>query len=251
MKKRTILLLLALVALVSCAQRREAGVVAEDLELPAAIEGEQILKRMAYTVSYNKETRCPNWVAWKLTAAHVDGEVKRNSRFYEDEEVPAPRATKADYRKSGWSHGHMCPAGDNKWDEEAMRQSNLLTNMCPQDRALNSGVWNKIEQDCRKWAKKYGEVYIVCGPVLLNRKHATIGQNEVVVPEAFFKVVLCLKGKPKAIGFVIRNNGGSKKRDQFVNSVDEVERITGYDFFPLLPDDVEERIERRASIKDW
>ena len=77
MKKRTILLLLALVVLVSCAQRREAGVVPEDVERPAAIEGEQILKRMAYTVSYNKETRCPNWVAWKLTAEHADGGVKR------------------------------------------------------------------------------------------------------------------------------------------------------------------------------
>lgn len=251
MRKMKVLLLLALCSLVSCAQRQVTKVECEDVERPAPIEGEMILERMAYTVSYNKETRCPNWVAWKLTAEHVDGEVRRLNGYFEDEEVPEPRATKADYRKSGWSHGHMCPAGDNKWDEEAMRQSNLLTNMCPQDRALNSGVWNVIERDCRKWAKKYGEVYIVCGPVLLNRKHETIGANRVVVPEAFFKVVLCLQGKPKAIGFVVRNNGGTKKRDQFVNTIDEVERITGYDFFPELPDDIENKVEARANRNDW
>ncbi|MBP1541935.1 MAG: DNA/RNA non-specific endonuclease [Prevotella sp.] len=221
------------------------------LEMAAPVAGEQMLERVGYVTSYNRRTKIPNWVGWKLTAEHTDGMVKRFGGYLEDDEVPLPRATKADYRKSGWSHGHMCPAGDNKWDEEAMRQSNLLTNMCPQDRGLNSGVWNKIEQDCRKWARKYGEVYIVCGPVLLNRQHATIGRNKVVVPEAFFKVVLCLKGQPKAIGFVIRNNGGTKRRDQFANTVDEVERITGIDFFPSLPDDIENAIEARASIREW
>ena len=145
----------------------------------------------------------------------------------------------------------MCPAGDNKWDEQAMQETFLLTNMCPQDRSLNSGLWNRIEMDCRKWAKKYGDVYIVCGPVLLNREHETIGPNKVVVPEAFFKVILCLQGTPKAIGYIVRNNEGKKKRDQFINTVDEVERITGFDFFPALPDDIENEVEAHASIDDW
>jgi endonuclease G len=76
-----------------------------------------------------------------------------------------------------------------------MKESNLLTNICPQDRGLNSGLWNVIERDCRKWAKKYGDLYIVCGPVFLNREHEVIGKNKVVVPEAFFKVILCLNPK--------------------------------------------------------
>ena len=145
----------------------------------------------------------------------------------------------------------MCPAGDNKWDRKAMRETFLLTNMCPQDRSLNSGLWNRIEMDCRKWAKKYGDIYIVCGPVLLNREHETIGTHHVVVPEAFFKVILCLRGTPKAIGFIIRNNEGKKKRDQYINTVDEVERITGIDFFPSLPDKIENEVEANANINDW
>ena len=212
---------------------------------------EQIIQRKAYIVSYSKETKCPNWVAWHLTADHTDGPYGRLSNFHEEEDVSTPRATLDDYRRSGWSRGHMCPAGDNKWDETAMYESFSLVNVCPQNSSLNSGVWNSIEMDCRKWARKYGDVYIVCGPVLLKGAHETIGRNKVVVPEAFFKVVLCLQGDPKAIGFVVRNNEGQKKRDQFVNTVDDVERITGYDFFPALPDDIEDAVEAHASIKDW
>jgi endonuclease G len=210
-----------------------------------------LLKRKGYTVLYNISCLNPIWVSWHLTAEHADGECVRDNNYYEDEEVPLTRASNDDYKGSGWTRGHMCPAGDNKWDEVAMRESNLLTNICPQHASLNSGLWNKIEQDCRRWAKKYGDVYIVCGPVLLNKEHETIGENKVVVPEAFFKVILCLNPMPKAIGYIIRNNEGNKKKDQYVNTVDEVERITGIDFFPALPDDIEEVVEAKADIKDW
>ena len=210
-----------------------------------------LLERMGYCLSYNPTLLIPNWVAWHLTAEHVNGDCPRDNTYYEDEDVSIPRATNADYKGSGWSKGHMCPAGDNKWDEKAMKESNLLTNICPQDRSLNSGLWNRIEQDCRKWAQKYGELYIVCGPVLLNREHETIGPNKVVIPEAFFKVILRLKPKPTAIGFVVRNDEGKKKKDQYVNTVDDVERITGIDFFPFLEDSVENIVEASLNIDNW
>lgn len=218
---------------------------------PLSLISEQLMEKSSYIISYNKDTKIPNWVAWHLTAAHTDGDLPRDNGYYEDEEVPLPRATNEDYHGSGWSRGHMCPAGDNKWDSVAMRESNLLTNMCPQHASLNSGLWNRIEQDCRKWAKIHGDLYIVCGPVFLNQEHETIGANKVVVPEAFFKVILCLKPKPKAIGFIVRNDEGTKKRSQYVNTVDEVERITRMDFFPALHDDIENEVEAHADIDDW
>ena len=220
------------------------------VRLPSHIPS-QLISRTAYNLSYNKETLCPNWVAWHLTANHADGEWARSNDYREDYNVPAPRATNDDYRGSSWSRGHMCPAGDNKWDADAMSETFLLSNMCPQDRGLNSGLWNRIETDCRRWAQKYGSVYIVSGPLLYKKEHVVIGTNKVVVPEAFFKVILCLEGKPKAIGFVVKNNAGEKKKDQYVNTVDEVERITGYDFFSSLPDSIEEKVEAYANIKDW
>lgn len=210
-----------------------------------------IMKRMGYTLLYNRSYLIPTWVFWHLTAAHSDGEYARDNCYYEDEEVGFPRAQNDDYKESGWTRGHMCPAGDNKWDKRAMMESNLLTNICPQHASLNSGLWNVIERDCRKWAHEYGDLYIVCGPVLLNKEHITIGKNKVVVPEAFFKVILRLNPKPAAIGFVIRNSEEKKKKDHFINTVDDVERITGIDFFPTLPDSIENEVEAFANIGDW
>lgn len=212
---------------------------------------EIVLHRTAYIVSYNKETKLPNWVAWNLTANHTDGPYRRLGNFYEDQEVPLPRATNDDYRGSGWSRGHMCPAGDNKWNEQAMFDTFSLTNVCPQDANLNSGLWNSIEMDCRRWARKYGDIFIVCGPVFFDKEIERIGAGQIAVPDAFFKVVLCLNEVPKGIGFIVRNTDGTKKRDLYNNSIDQVERITGMDFFPALPDDLEDAIESEADLREW
>ena len=221
--------------------------------IPKPLEGisEQIIRKTSYIVSYNKDTKIPNWVAWHLTADHTDGPVRRMSNFYEEESIDSPRATLEDYRGSGWSRGHMCPAGDNKWSETAMYESFSLVNVCPQNANLNSGLWNSIEIDCRRWARQFGDVYIVSGPVFLNREHKTIGANGVFVPEAFFKVVLCLNGTPKALGVICRNTDGNRKRDLYYNSIDQVERITSYDFFPALPDELEDSIESDVDMNLW
>lgn len=213
---------------------------------------EQILKRTGYVASYNKTTLLPNWVAWHLTAERTEGSAKRSGvDFAEDTEVPEPRATDWDYYNSGYDRGHMCPAADNKWSKKAMEESFLFTNMCPQNGNLNRGDWNEMEMACRKWAKKYGDLYIVCGPILYKGKHKTIGKNKVVVPEAFFKVVLRTGDNPQAIGFIYKNTSGNRPKDSYVNTVDEVERITGIDFFSSLPDDVEKNVEATADIANW
>ena len=232
---------------------RSAQVAADSLCLQRLTKerAEQLLVRTSYVSSYNEELRIPNWVAWHLTAEHTEGPFSRSSEFFEDEDVSLPRATPADYRGSGWSRGHMCPAGDNKWSRQAMYDTFLLTNICPQHANLNSGLWNSIEMDCRRWARRWGDVYVVCGPVLMNREHETIGANKVVVPEAFFKVVLCLQGDPKGMGFIVRNTDGTHKRDLYYNSIDQVERIAGIDFFPALPDDIEEAVEAQVDREAW
>lgn len=213
---------------------------------------EQMLRRTGYTASYNKATKLPNWVAWHLTADRTTGPAKRSGvDFQADMDVPAPRAEDSDYYGSGYDRGHMCPAADNKYSEKAMEESFLFTNMCPQNGNLNRGDWNEMEQACRRWAKEYGGVYVVCGPILYKGKHKTIGKNKVVVPEAFFKVVLRTGETPKAIGFIYKNAEGNRPKGDYVNTVDEVERITGIDFFPELPDDVENKVEATADIADW
>ncbi len=224
-----------------------------EVTVPSSMEKAGIrLQRTGYTLLYNKEWRLPVWVGWHLTKAHTNGSNERKGiKFAEDDDVPTPRATNADYVNSGYDRGHICPSGDNKWSEKAQLQSFLYTNCCPQLHNLNAGDWRELEEKCRDWAKKYGDIYIVAGPLLLNKQHRKIGKNKVVVPEAFFKVVLCMKGMPKAIGFIYRNETTDKKMSAYVHSVDEVERITGYDFFAALPDGIEKKVEKTADLSQW
>ncbi len=224
------------------------------IEIPAPLSDrpEQLLKKQVYSVSYNKDLKLPNWVAWHLTGDMTRGSAKRpNKAFHEDESVPEPRATDWDYYGSGYDRGHMCPAADNRFSDEAMYESFLFTNMCPQTHKLNAGDWEELENACRKWAREYGDIYIVCGPLLYNNTHKTIGKNKVVVPEAFFKVVLCLNGTPRAIGFIYKNNDDDKPMGDYVNTVDEVERLTGIDFFAELPDVIENAVEATSNLNDW
>ncbi len=227
--------------------KQKQKIKSKNLELPARSKGgdEIVLHRKGYTVSYDKQRKTPRWVAWHLTADHAQGDVERHENlFHDDLDVPSPRATDNDYYNSGYDRGHMCPAGDNKWSRDAMNETFLFTNICPQVHGLNAGAWNDLELACRSWARKYGDVYIACGPIYEGTPR-TIGRNRVAVPTAFFKVILCMRGQgaPKSIGFIYPNASTSRKMFSYAMSVDEVERRTGIDFFTNLEDNTEEQVE--------
>lgn len=226
------------------------------LEIPAALNRpELILVRDGYTVSYNKDWKIANWVAWHLTKEHTYGHSDRSSiQFQEDEDTPVGRATNDDYWQSRYDRGHLCPAGDNRWDRRAHVQSFLLSNVCPQNRELNKGDWNDIEILCREWARRYGEVYVVTGPVFYDGVKKTIGRNSVAVPDALFKVVLCTKNYARAIGFVVPNQGRHRDIRSYVTSIDDIEQMTGINFFPKLKLDTERRVEAAEQddmVNDW
>lgn len=250
------------------------GQVLVDTNLPKETPS-QILNRIGYTTSYNCNTKCPNWVAWHLTSVRTDGPFTRKgvpyytndgnvegigyvtqetcrNGYFVDLEAKEPRQQLSDWtRDYNMSHGHMCPAGDNKWNKTAMNQSFLLTNMCPQDEKLNGGGWKKLEEKCRTWANQYGSIYIVAGPIFNEPITRTLGDGKIAVPDAFFKVVLCLEGPPKAIGFLYKNDSSSQSIKDCVCSVDSVEKLTGFDFFNSLPCDIEDAIESSTNFAQW
>ena len=233
-----------------------ASPLPDDVLLPALLEGtpEKILVRRGYTVSYNLHHNLPNWVAWELTTDKLVERESRTDKFLPDPDLPADVAvTTDDYKRSGWDRGHMCPAADNRWHWRAMQESFYMTNICPQHHNLNRGDWKELEDACREWAQKEGKIYIVCGPILYRQKHRTIGhEHRITVPEAFFKVILAPDSRPpRAIGFIFKNTSGNHPLDSYVNSVDQVERITGIDFFPALPDDLEEQVEADYDLSLW
>lgn len=227
------------------------------LELPAALIGkpEIILAREAYTSSYNIETLCPNYVAWHLTADRIEGNAVRKNVFRGDDDIPEKyRIETSDYARSGYDRGHMCPAGDCKSSDEMMSESFLMTNICPQGHNLNAGDWKELEELCREWASSYGEIFIVCGPIFDSERPKTIGKSKghkVSVPDRFFKVVLMMGRVPKAIGFIYPNEDTNLDVRDYAVSVDEVERITGIDFYPSLPDDIESEIESECKPGAW
>ncbi|MDR0558650.1 MAG: DNA/RNA non-specific endonuclease [Prevotellaceae bacterium] len=226
----------------------------ENVEIPAKITGrqEQIITHAGYTVSYNSDWKIPNWVAYELTKEEVDGVELRGNHFIPDPEVPFGKsATTDDYKNSGWDRGHMAPAADMKWSEQAMTESFYLSNICPQDKSLNSGVWKSLEEQVRGLALQKGKIYVVCGPVV-SKRHKTIGNNEVAVPDAFFKALLQNdNGNWHAIAFMFANESGRKPLSTFAMSVKDIQNITDIDFFPALPDSIEDKVESHVDFTKW
>lgn len=228
----------------------------KSLEIPAPLSNrpEQILRRKGYTTSYNQKWKMPNWVAWELTSEELQVRESRTNEFLPDPDIPESQAvTTNDYKGSGYDRGHMCPAGDNRWHWKAMQESFYMTNMCPQNRKLNGGDWRKLEEKCRDWAKQAGSIYIVCGPIVTSKNPEKIGRHHrITVPDAFFKVILSMNGDtPSALGFIYQNKAESHPLNSYLHPIDQVEQLTGIDFFPSLPDDIEDKVEANSDINQF
>ncbi|MFA6688934.1 MAG: DNA/RNA non-specific endonuclease [Sphaerochaetaceae bacterium] len=223
-----------------------------NLELPASRPGDQIIRHEGYTLCYNEEHEQPDWVAYELTREEVYGSEERKDNFRPDPQVATGSATLDDYRGSGYDRGHLIPAADLKWSAEAMSDSFYLSNMSPQDPQFNRGIWGTLEGVVRNFAATEESVYVVTGPVLTDGPYKTIGKNKVSVPKRYYKVVLDYREPEiKAIGFLLPNEGSKKSVQSFAVSVADVEAATGLDFFPLLPDDIEARLERSFDTSAW
>lgn len=229
------------------------------LSLIDAVEGSPVddikLQRTGFVVSYNTSKCTPSWVAWELTSKETTGPISRKDYdFTPDPMIDARyQVEKHEYANSGYDKGHMCPAGDMKWSSSAMNDCHYMTNICPQAPKLNQVYWERLESTCRRWAELYGSIYVVCGPIYNSGKHTTIGTNHtIVVPDGYFKVVITLiEGEEKGIGFYYRNNEAHQTMESAALTIDQVEEITGYNFFAELPIEVEERIEVQNELSSW
>lgn len=205
--------------------------------------GGQVITRKGYTLSYDADFKTPQWVTWELTGKETQGEEGRTDRFVPDPDIRGAKAYSNDYTNSGYDRGHMAPAADMKWNRQAMKESFYMSNICPQNSNLNRGNWNDLEELSRRYAERYGAVTIACGPVYDSSRPRRIGTHRVAVPDAFFKVILIGGSQPCALGFLFENRAGHRPLSAYLVTVDSVEHRTGLDFFPALPDDVENRLE--------
>lgn len=202
-------------------------------------------------LSFNPQYHIPNWVSWELTSDETSGEVSRTNKFSADPEIPESAET-WDYNYSGYDRGHMAPAGDMRWNREAMEQTFLMTNICPQVKSLNAGSWKNLEEKCRQWAQADSAIYIVCGPVIDGKPIEYIGDTRVYVPRQFFKVIISPYANPaRGIGFIMPNGKVPGGMQACAVPIDSVESLTGHDFFASLPDDIEADVESQCDFHYW
>lgn len=204
----------------------------DHLKLGVPGKADTIIDRPGYALGYIEYHEQPAWVVYHFTKEEaVTKAVKRSDDFREDPEIPTGSATLADYRRSGYDRGHLAPAADMAFSVKTMKDSFYMSNMSPQKPKFNRGIWKKLEAQVRHFAIAEEDIYIVTGPVLPKTKSLTIGSSKVTVPAYYYKVVYDLTPPEKMIGFLLPNEGSSRRLEDFAVTVDAVEEATGLDFF--------------------
>jgi len=227
-----------------------------DFALPAFGGEGELVRHEGYTLRYRDEYKVADWVAYPLLSFETTGDADRDrEQFKPDPLVRTGTALSSDYTRSGYDRGHLAPAGDFKFSQRMMRESFYMSNVSPQAPQFNRGIWKELEELVRTWAVRDNGLYVVTGAVL-KRGLPTIGkQNEVSVPGQFYKVILyCNAPDVRMIGFLLNNEPSDEPLRRFVVPVDEIERLTGINFFPKLPDEMERRLESQnptAMVADW
>jgi endonuclease G len=211
----------------------------------------QIIFHTYYALSYSEKDEQAEWVAYKLTYKNIDGNIKRTNNFKADKWVKTESAQLSDYYKSGYDRGHLAPAGSMKIDKTSMKESFFMSNMSPQKPGFNRGIWKRLEEKVRYWTSINDSVFVVTGPILDNPL-GTIGDNEVTIPRAYYKTLLGYKnGKAKGLAFIMPNEKSNTSLYKFVVSINDVEEITGIDFYHNIDKEVQDKVEKNKDVKVW
>jgi DNA/RNA endonuclease G (NUC1) len=219
-------------------------------------ENNYLMIKPQYTLSYNRSRATPNWVGWRIASIWL-GDSGRNDSFRPDTTLPSGwyQVTGSDYSGSGYDRGHMCPSGDRTNTVTDNEATFLMTNMIPQLPANNQGPWAQFEEYSREIVRQGNEVYVFSG---VHGNIGTVAGGKVVVPATTWKVILVLpngsndlervRRDTRAFGLIVPNQGSiDPSWRTYRKTVREVEELTGYDFFSLVPKAIQEVIERRVD----
>ncbi|AEM69919.1 DNA/RNA non-specific endonuclease [Allomuricauda ruestringensis DSM 13258] len=218
--------------------------------LPNSTTGE-VVQHAYYTLSYSEAHEQAEWVAYTLKRKHLTYDDRERPYFIEDPKVKTKSADWRNYRGSGYDRGHLLPAGDRRFSEQAYNETFYTSNISPQDKYFNAGIWNRLEQKVRYWCKKYGNLIVVTGGILKNDLEE-IGSEDVDVPRTFYKIVLRGNGeRTQVLAFLIPAEESQEPLQNFVVPVDEIEKKTGIDFFQNQPEAWQSVIESEVNDNGW
>lgn len=210
-----------------------------------------IIRHKHFFLSYSEEHEQAEWAAYYLTGGSKQQHSFSRPYFSQDPLVDTDSAHWKNYKDSGFDKGHLVPAADMKFSEEAYNETFYTSNVAPQNKAFNAGVWNRLEQKIRYWADKYTALFIVTGSIL-HDSLVTIGEEEVSVPDYFFKIVVRVQnGGLVMIPFLVPNKKSDLPLYTFATTIEEIEQITKIDFNQKLSEKIDEKIEKELSYKEW
>jgi endonuclease G, mitochondrial len=221
-----------------------------DKYLPAYDSDAIIIRHKPYILRYEEKYEQASWVVHKLLDKAKYGTADRSNNFQPDPEVETGTALPNDYSRSGYDRGHLCPAGDFRFDKDLEDETFYMSNMSPQEPDFNRGIWSNLELKARDWAAERGYVIVVTGPVLKDGLETIGKKNAISVPKQYYKIIYDPE-KQEAIAFLMKNEGSYDSLQNFVVSIDALERLTGINFFAKLPDAIEKKIESESSIGKW
>ncbi|MBF4470042.1 DNA/RNA non-specific endonuclease [Flavobacterium sp. HJJ] len=210
-----------------------------------------IIRHKHYFLSYSEEHEQAEWTAYYLTGKSQYEHHYERPYFKQDPLIDTESAHWRNYKDTGYDKGHLVPAADMKFSKEAYTETFYTSNVSPQNRDFNAGIWNRLEQKVRYWADKYTALFIVTGSILQDNL-LTIGDEEVSVPHYFFKIAVRVENNSlNMISFLVPNEKSDLPLYKFAKTIDEIEQITGIDFNQKLSEKIEEKIEKELSYKEW
>ena len=209
-----------------------------------------ILQNTPYYAAYSETRRNPLWVAYYLCAHKTQGRLPRPGGFITDFRTKS-KVDQRVYTRTGYDRGHMCPnaAIASRYGKQGQIETFLMSNICPQKPELNRKTWERLERLEEAYANKFNGIYVFTGPIF--DEHIEILNKQVEIPDAFFKILVDEdKGKIRVLPFIVPQKvTGKEILNEFLTSVDEIEKQTGLDFFSVLDDEYESKLESYVPDK--
>jgi len=237
----------------------------DELGYPKSSKTYQTVKHSALSLGYAEEHEQAAWVQHVVIPEVEFANVSRTNDFRPDSLVSTGTAEETDYflkevmpdgelKFDGFGHdrGHLAPSADFRWSQKALSESYFYSNMSPQKPEFNRERWAELEAWVRTYVIDFQEpVFVVTGPIL-KEGLPTQGKNEVSIPGQFYKIILDLaEEEKKAIAFLMPNDHCAYPVSGYVTSVDEIEKLSGLDFFSSLDDEEEAKLEAMNSMDNW
>jgi endonuclease G len=211
------------------------------------------LDNRGFTVGYSESMKNPLWVAYRVFDIPVLNSEKRPSRFRTDTRTRAG-VEHDDYTRSGYDRGHMAPnyAIATRYGVDAQRETFQMSNVIPQTPSVNRHIWKDLEMMVAKeYGRYFTEVWVITGPVF--KEPIEKLESGVPIPSYYYKIIADERGgKLRVLAFLVEKDCPpyTRIRKRLV-AVDRIEAMTGLDFFPDLPEDVQDRIEASPATRLW